>query len=79
MNTRTMTISPEGFYTLEIPVADRTFFLSLVKKMGWTAHKSKAQGAIPTATLAAVADARAHKNGVRVETDTLENFIQSLS
>ncbi|MGN0282656.1 MAG: hypothetical protein ACI4B3_10225 [Prevotella sp.] len=30
-------------YTLDIPATDRTFLLSLVKRMGWTAKKKPEQ------------------------------------
>ena len=79
MNTKDIAISPDGFYTLQIPSADRMLFLSLVKKMGWKASKAKAKATIPSATLNAIKEARTHKNAVRVKTDTLEDFIQSLS
>ena len=79
MNPQTINISMEGLYTLQVPDADRTFFLSLIKKMGWTAHKAKATATIPAATIEAIVEARSHKNGVKVQTDTLDNFIQSMS
>ena len=79
MNTKTVNIAMEGLYTLQVPDADRSFFLSFIKKMGWTAHKAKASATIPAATIEAVVEARTHKNGAKVETDTLDNFIQSMS
>ena len=30
-------------YTIDIPASDRTFLLSLVKRMGWTAKKKSEQ------------------------------------
>ena len=30
-----------NIYTLQIPSADKSFFMALVKKMGWTAKRQK--------------------------------------
>lgn len=67
-----------NIYTLQIPVADKSFFMSLVKKMGWTAKKNAVVSKIPSVTLAAVKDARSGKNADKVNTESLESFIKSI-
>ena len=67
-----------NIYTLQIPVADQSFFMSLVKKMGLTAKKNSAVSKIPSATLAAVKEARSGKDAGKVNTESLESFIKSM-
>ena len=68
-----------NIYTLQIPVADQSFFKSQVKKMGWTAKKKPAPvSKIPSATLAAVKEARSGKDAGKVNTESLESFIKSM-
>jgi len=75
----TITIQPQASstYTLQIPEADRTFFNSLVKKMGWVAKKTKGT-TIPAETLAAVNEARSGKDAGPVDTSSLQAFISSM-
>lgn len=65
-------------YTLQIPDSDRSFFNSLVKKMGWVAKKTKTTSSIPSETLAAIKEARSGKDAGKVETSSLEAFINSM-
>jgi hypothetical protein len=77
-NMSTATVE-SSIYTLQIPVADQSFFKSLVKKMGWTAKKKPAPvSKIPSATLAAVKEARSGKDAGKVNTESLESFIKSM-
>ena len=41
-NNMSTAMVESNIYTLQIPVADQSFFKSLVKKMGWTAKKTPA-------------------------------------
>lgn len=66
-----------NIYTLQIPVADKSFFLSLVRKMGWTAKKS-ANVRIPSATLAALQEAKEGKDAGIVNMESLDSFIKSM-
>ena len=65
-------------YTLQIPAVDKSFFLSLVKKMGWTAKKTKAVPQIPSATLAALQEAKDGKDAGGVDMTSLDSFIKSM-
>ena len=65
-------------YTLQIPIADRSFFLSLVKKMGWVAKRQKIVASVPDATILALKEARAGKDAGVVNTDNIEDFIKSM-
>lgn len=65
-------------YMLQIPDADRTFFKSLVKKMGWAAKRTKTVNKIPAKTLAALEEVKSGKDAGIVDTSSLEAFIQSM-
>ena len=65
-------------YTLQIPESDRSFFNSLVKKMGWTAKRTKSQAAIPIETLMAIKEARSGKDAGTVDTTSVDAFIKSM-
>ncbi len=65
-------------YTLQIPSADKSFFMALVKKMGWTAKCQKKDGVVPAATLKAIDEARSGKDAGIVNMDSLEDFLKSM-
>lgn len=65
-------------YALQIPESDRSFFNSLVKKMGWTAKCMKPRTVIPAETLMAVKEARSGKDAGVVDTSSLDAFIKSM-
>lgn len=65
-------------YTLQIPVADKDLFLSLVKKMGWSAKKLNTNS-IPAETLAALKEVRAGKDGGLVDNSSFESFVNSMN
>lgn len=67
-----------GIYTLLIPEADRSFFNSLVKKMGWISKRNSPAKTIPSETLAAIKEARSGKDAGAVDTSSLESFINSM-
>jgi len=67
-----------NIYTLQIPVADRAFFMSLVKRMGWTAKRNKSASKIPQETLAAIEEARSGKDAGVINMDNLDSFIKSM-
>ena len=64
-------------YTLQIPESDRSFFNSLVKKMGWIAKRTKA-ASIPSKTLSAIEEARQGKDAGKVDTSSIDSFIKSM-
>lgn len=70
--------SVSSTYTLQIPESDRSFFNSLVKKMGWTAKRTKSKSVIPTETLMALKEARSGKDAGGVDTSSLDAFIKSM-
>ena len=59
-------------------MADKSFFMSLVKKKGWTAQKNAVVSKIPSATLAAVKEARSGKDTGKVNTESFDSFIKSM-
>lgn len=65
-------------YTLQIPEADRVFFNSLVKKMGWISKLTGSSKAVPAETLAAIKEARSGKDAGPVDTTSLEAFVSSM-
>ena len=65
-------------YTLQIPSADKSFFMALVKKMGWTAKCQKRNETMPAATLKAIKEARSGKDAGIVNMDSLEGFLKSM-
>ena len=67
-----------NIYTLQIPVADRQFFMSLVKRMGWIAKKTKTISSIPPETLSAIEEARSGKDAGIVNMDSIDSFIRSM-
>ena len=67
-----------NIYTLQIPVADKQFFMSLVKRMGWTAKKTKTVSGIPSETLSAIEEARSGRDAGVVNMESLESFIKSM-
>lgn len=51
----TMTVpSASSTYILQIPEKDRSFFNSLVKKMGWTVKRNKTNRTTPAETISAI-------------------------
>lgn len=66
-----------SFYTLQLPNADRSFFMKLVKNMGWIAKLQKEQN-IPSATLKAIEEARSGKDAGTIDTSSLEAFMKSM-
>ena len=67
-----------NIYTLQIPVADKQFFMSLVKRMGWTAKKTKTVSGIPSETLSAIEEARSGRDAGVVNMESLDSFIKSM-
>ena len=65
-------------YTLQIPKSDCNFFNSLVRKMGWTAKRTKARTVIPAETLKALKEARSGNDAGVVDTSSLDAFIKSM-
>lgn len=65
-------------YTLEIPESDKSFFNSLVKKMGWVAKRTKTTKVVPAETVAAIQEARSGKDAGKVDTTSLDAFIKSM-
>lgn len=65
-------------YTLQVPMSDKSFFLALVKKMGWSAKKTKTDTKIPSATLAALREAKEGNDAGAVNTENLDSFIKSM-
>ena len=65
-------------YTLQIPETDRSFFNSLVKKMGWISKRISPAKTIPAETIAAIKEARSGKDAGKVDTSSLETFINSM-
>ena len=74
----TMEHNAMGVYILQIPDADRSFFNSLVKKMGWISKRSTPAKAIPSETLAAIREARSGKDAGAVDTSSFESFMKSM-
>ena len=66
-----------SFYTLPVPNADRSFFMKLVKNMGWIAKLQKEQN-IPSATLKAIDEARSGKDAGTIDTSSVEAFMKSM-
>ena len=67
-----------NIYTLQIPVADKQFFMSLVKRMGWTAKKTKTVSGIPSEILSAIEEARSGRDAGVVNMESLDSFIKSM-
>ena len=67
-----------NIYTLQIPVADKQFFMSLVKRMGWTAKKTKTVSGIPSETLSAIEEARSGRDAGVVNMESQDSFIKSM-
>ena len=65
-------------YTLQIPKSDCGFFHSLVKKMGWTAKRTKERTVIPAETFEALKEARSGKDAGVVDTSSVDAFIKSM-
>ena len=65
-------------YTLQIPESDCSFFNSLVRKMGWTAKRTKARTVIPAETLNALKEVRSGNDAGVVDTSSLDAFIKSM-
>jgi predicted nucleic acid-binding Zn-ribbon protein len=51
--------------------------MSLVKRMGWTAKKTKTISSIPPETLSAIEEARSGKDAGIVNMESLDSFIRS--
>ena len=65
-------------YTLQIPKSDCSFFNSLVRKMGWTAKRTKARTVFPAETLNALKEVRSGNDAGVVDTSSLDAFIKSM-
>lgn len=70
--------SASSTYTLQIPEKDRSFFNSLVKKMGWTVKRNKTNRTTPAETISAIKEARSGKDAGLVDTSSLDAFIKSM-
>ena len=70
--------SVSNTYTLQIPESDKSFFNSLVKKMGWTAKRANTRNNIPSETIEAVKEARLGIDAGKVDTHSLDSFINSM-
>ena len=67
-----------NIYTLQIPVADKHIFMSLVKRMGWTAKKTKTVSDILSETLSAIEEALSGRDAGVVNMESLDSFIKSM-
>lgn len=70
--------SASSTYILQIPEKDRSFFNSLVKKMGWTVKRNKTNHVTPAETISAIKEARSGKDAGLVDTSSLDAFIKSM-